>query len=146
MNIYNKHKCIRYLAIVLVIILAIPTNTSAVSDDQWSSRASNYLTSYSTYIYFNVTGVNYMDEIGSLNIKIYESTDKESWSLVKTYSHDSSSGMLGSNDYYHSGSVSYQGTIGRYYKAYVCIWAGKDGSGDTRFLWTNVVKATLLAG
>ena len=87
-----------------------------------------------------------MDEIGTLNIKIYESTDNSSWTWVKTYTHDKTSGMLGYNKIYHSGYVEYSGTIGRYYKAYVCIWAGKDGDGDTRYMWTGSQKATLFAG
>jgi hypothetical protein len=54
--------------------------------------------------------------------------------------------MLGYNDYYHSAHVEYSGTIGRYYKAYVCVWAGQDGEGDSRYFWTSPVKATLFAG
>lgn len=34
--------------------------------------------------------------------------------------------------------VSYQGIAGKYYKAYVCIWAGKNGSGDTRYMWATM--------
>ena len=87
-----------------------------------------------------------MDELGTLNIKIYESTDGENWTWVDTYKHDTTSGMLGYNKVYHSGHVDYQGTIGRYYKAYVCIWAGKDGTGDTRYMWTDIQRASLFAG
>jgi hypothetical protein len=54
--------------------------------------------------------------------------------------------MLGYNNYYHDGHVEYSGTIGRYYKAYVCVWAGKNGDGDTRYFWTPSEKATLFAG
>lgn len=148
---------IRLLALLLVILFLplIPVNATTETESS-SSRASYYLTSYNTYpynaalgkirIYFNVTGVDYMDEIGTLNIKILESTDNENWTWVKTYTHDKTSGMLGYNKIYHSGYVEYSGTIGRYYKAYVCIWAGKDGDGDTRYMWTGSQKATLFAG
>ena len=88
----------------------------------------------------------WMDEIGTLVIQVYESKDNENWTWVKSYSHDTSSGMLGYDKVYHSGYVEYSGTIGRYYKAYVCIWAGKDGAGDTRYMWTQPKKATLFAG
>ena len=34
-------------------------------------------------------------------------------------------------------TLTYNGTAGKYYKAYVCIWGGKDGDGDTRYFWTS---------
>ena len=124
--------------------------------DSLPSRASDYLTSYNTYLYngslgkiqiwFSVTGVEYMDDIGVLTIQVYESTDKENWSWVETYKQASTSGMLAHDTIYYSHYVQHQGTIGRFYKAYVTIWAGKDGSGDTRYMWTDIKKATLFAG
>lgn len=87
-----------------------------------------------------------MDEIGALEIQLYESKDNENWTWVKTYDYTDYSDMLGYNDYYHAGHIEYNGTLGRYYKAYVCVWAGKNGDGDTRYFWTNVEKATLFAG
>ena len=144
-----------FLLIVLTLSLLVPTNAFATETDEAVPRASYYLTSYNTYIYpdawgkiqvwFTVTGVDYMDEIGTLTIQLYESKDNETWTWVKTYTHDASSGMLGYDKIYHSGHVEYSGTIGRYYKAYVCIWAGKDGDGDTRYMWTQPKKATLFA-
>ena len=83
-----------------------------------------------------------MDEIGVLSIKLYESTDNSTWTRVKTYSYENYSSMLAYDDYVHSSCVSYQGVAGRYYKAYVCIWAGKNGGGDTRYMWTSSKKAT----
>lgn len=151
----TKHtRLIRIVVALLLLTLIIPSNTQA-SEFDVAPRASYYLDSYNTYIYrsgwgkiqvwFSVTGVDYMDEIGTLTIKIYESTDNETWTWVKTHKYESSAGMLGYDKIYHSGHIEYQGTIGRYYKAYVTIWAGKDGNGDTRYMWTDVQKATLLA-
>lgn len=146
----------KVVSLLLVLFLLAPGNAYAADDIATAPRASYYLTSYNTYIYnaswgkiqvwFDVTGVNYMDDIGVLTIKVYESTDNETWTWVKTYKHDTTSGMLAEDTVYHSGYVEYQGTIGRYYKAYVTIWAGKDGGGDTRYMWTQPKKATLLAG
>ena len=152
----NKHSTfIRMIAVLLVFIIISPSFMCATATTN-SPRASYYLDSYNTYmynaafgkmqVYFDVTGVEYMDEIGTLNIQIFESTDQENWTWVKTYTHDTTSGMLGYNKMYYSGHVDYAGTIGRYYKAYVCIWAGKNGDGDTRYYWTQVQKATFFAG
>ena len=83
-----------------------------------------------------------MDEVGALRIEIYESSDNSTWTYKKTFSHASYSNMLKQDAICHMDCVTYQGTIGKYYKAYVCIWAGKDGSGDTRYFWTSSKKAT----
>ncbi len=139
-----------FLVLIFVFSVVSPASATAVTP-----RASDYLMSYSAYIYpagwgkvqvwFSVDGVDYMDEIGSLSIQIYESKDQETWTWVETFLHDDCAGMLGYNNHYHSGHVEYAGTIGRYYKAYVCVWAGKDGDGDTRYFWTSPKKATLFA-
>lgn len=156
MDTFKQKSFIRAIALFLIIATLIPTNAHAVSDETITPRASDYLISYNTYIYpsglgkiqvwFSVTGVEYMDDIGALTIQIYESSDNETWTWKKTYRHDTTAGMLGHDNHYHSGYVEYSGTIGRYYKAYVTIWAGKDGGGDTRYMWTLPKKATLFPG
>lgn len=147
----QKSLFLKVIAIILVISTIFPVNAIAAD-----TRASDYLTAYSAYLYpagwgkiqiwFEVDGTNYMDEIGALEIQLYESKDNENWTWVKTFDYTDYSSMLGYNNYYHDGYVEYNGTIGRYYKAYVCIWAGKDGDGDTRYFWTPSEKATLFAG
>ena len=137
--------------LLLIVVFVLPINVFAVEP-----RASDYLEAYGAYIYpagwgkvqvwFDVDGTNYMDEIGALEIQLFESKDNETWTWVKTFEHQDYSGMLGYNDHSHAGHVEYNGVIGRYYKAYVCIWAGKDGDGDTRYFWTPTEKATLFAG
>ena len=149
-------KAIRMIALCLTLLILVPSNVNATTSFSINPRASDYLNSYNAYlhqsgwgkiqVWFDVTGVDYMDDIGVLTIKVYESTDNETWTWVKTYKHDTTSSMLGTNKIYHSGHVEYQGTIGRYYKAYVTIWAGKNGDGDTRYYWTDIKKATLLPG
>ena len=147
----QKHLLLKVVALILIVACVSPISTMAVEP-----RASDYLSSYGAYIYpagwgkvqvwFDVDGTNDMDEIGALQIKLYESKDNETWTWVKTFDYTDYSGMLGYNDHFHAGHVEYNGVIGRYYKAYVCVWAGKNGNGDTRYFWTNTEKATLFAG
>lgn len=147
----KKHLILRIAAIILLVAIVLPMNAMAVEP-----RASDYLSMYTAYIYpagwgkvqvwFSVTGTGDMDEIGALEIRLYESKDNETWTWLKTYDYTDYPGMLGYNNYYHDGHIEYNGTIGRYYKAYVCIWGGKDGDGDTRYFWTTPKKATLFAG
>lgn len=152
----NRSILFKVVSLLLIIVFLVPSVTYATEEENTLQRASYYLSSYNTYtynaalgkirVYFHVKGVDYMDDIGALDIKVYESTDNENWTWVKTYKHNTTSGMLGHNELYYSSYIEYSGTIGRYYKAYVCIWAGKDGNGDTRYMWTDVSKATLFAG
>lgn len=147
---------LRLTALLLAAALVLPLPITAAAADDAAPRASDYLTSYNSYIYpagwgkvqvwFTVTAADDMDDLGVLKIQLYESTDGgETWSWVTTYTHTSDTSLLGHDDYYYSGHVEYNGTIGRYYKAYVCIWAGRDGGGDTRYIWTQPKKATLFA-
>ena len=136
--------------VILILAFVLPSNVFALE-----TRASDYLEAYSAYIYpagwgkvqvwIEVDGTGYMDEIGALEIQLFESKDNETWTWVKTFGYTDYSDMLGYDDFSHTGHVEYNGTIGRYYKAYVCVWAGKDGAGDTRYFWTSPKKATLFA-
>lgn len=147
----RKSLFVKITALLLVLVFICPVHTGALEP-----RASDYLTSYNAYpyaagwgkiqIWFDVTGVTYMDDIGALTIQIYESTDNTNWTWVESFTNATTPSMLCQNDYYYQSHVEYQGVIGRYYKAYVCIWAGKDGGGDTRYFWTGPIKATLFAG
>ena len=146
----KSSRVVRIVSLLLIITLILPVSVMATEP-----RSSLYLHSYSAYIYpsgwgnvqvwFDVDGTGYMDEIGALNIKLYESTDNETWTWVDTFHYTDYPAMLGYDDFSHYGHVEYNGTIGRYYKAYVCVWAGKDGDGDTRYFWTPAEKATLFA-
>lgn len=146
---YSKSSLLKSTALVLAFILVATVPVSAATINPAIPYASYYLDAYNTYIcdmdngeiqiWYEVAGTGYMDEIGVLSIKLYESSDNSTWTRVKTFSYENYSTMLAEDDYYHCSYVSYQGTAGKYYKAYVCIWAGKNGSGDTRYMWATMV-------
>lgn len=149
---HRNIKFFRLIAIFLVAVMIIPIQAHASTVEYIEPRASYYLDSYQAYVYpagsgeiqvwFSVTADNYMDDLGALSIEIYESTDNSTWTYKTTFRHTSYPNMLGHDDYFYMDHISYQGVKGRYYKAYVCIWAGKDGGGDTRYYWTSSKKAT----
>ena len=136
---------------LLAVILILPAGVNAANAESVQPRASYYIEAYSGYVYpagdgevqvwFTINGTDYMDEIGTLTIYLYESTDNQTWSLVQTYEHADNPGMLDTNDWYHSGHVSYQGVAGNYYNAYIDFWAGKDGGGDSRLYRTGPDRA-----
>ena len=143
-----KSLFIKMVTLCLVFALAAPVGVSAATVEAITPRASYYLDAYNTYIcemgggrieiWYEVDGTGDMDEIGVLSIYLYESMDNSSWRWVKTFQHENYSSMLAYDDWSHISCVSYQGVPGRYYKAYVCIWAGKDGDGDTRYMWAKM--------
>lgn len=136
---------IKVTALILVFLFVTPCIVSATTSEPIQPYASKYLTSYNTYIcdlgngniqvWFDVMGTGTMDEIGVLSIILYEVNSDGSLTRVKTFLHENYSSMLITDDYYHCSYVSYQGFSSKTYKAYVCIWAGKNGSGDTRYMW-----------
>ena len=148
----NYFTLFRLVAVIMVMALTLSMGVSAATVETVQPRASDYLNSYNAYVYpagsgkvqvwFTVTGTNYMDTLGALTIRIYESTDNSNWTWVKSFSNGNYPSMIGYDDYYHSGHVDYQGVAGRYYRAYVTIWAGKDGDGDTRYFYTSSKLAT----
>lgn len=139
----------RVIALVFVLTIITPCTVFAAGGDSLQPYASKYLTAYSGYVYnpgtgtvqvwFDVMGTGDMDEIGTLSIMLYESTDGSTWTWVKTFLHESTPSMLTYDDYYHSSHVTYSGIAGRHYKAYICFWAGKGGAGNTRYLWVYEV-------
>ncbi len=134
-----KRKITSILAMVIAITLCLaPTATAA-------TNASMYLNSYLAYIYpegdgdmsiwFEVQGTETMDEIGVLSIRLQEqSSTSSTWATVKTFSYTNYSNLLGYDDNFYYSSVDYSGKAGYSYRAYVTVWAGQDGSGDSRVI------------
>jgi hypothetical protein len=148
----NKRKnLLRIIAVVLILSLITPTNALAATPEAVAPLASDYLVSYTSYIcpmgggkleiWFEVNCTNDWGNIGVLMIRLYESIDNSTWTQVKTFRHTNYPNMLDHNDSFHMDYVPYYGISGRYYKAYVTIWAGSDTVGDTRYIWTPVEKA-----
>lgn len=145
----SKFFIVKLISLCLVLALISPCYANAAVITPVQPLASNYLDSYNTYIckmgggeiqiWFEVMADTDMDELGVLSIKLYESSDNVSWTRVKTFLHEDNSSMLIEDDFFHCSYVSYQGSANKYYKAYVCIWAGKDGGGDTRYMWATMV-------
>ena len=145
----SKTILVKCIILCLVFAFVIPAPANAATVEPIMPMASYYLDSYNTYIcdigngnieiWFSVMGTGDMDEIGTLSIYLYESSDNSTWTWVETFQHEHYSSMLAYDDWCHTSCVSYQGTAGKYYKAYVCIWAGKNGDGDTRYMWARMV-------
>ena len=114
-------------------------------------NSSSYLTRSSAYlwaegdgkisIWFDVTGTGTMDEIGALTIILQKSSNETTWSTVKTFSYSDYPNMMEYDSVDCVSGVYYSGTEGMYYRAYVTVWAGKDGNGDSRQILSATVQA-----
>lgn len=146
----TKSILLKIVVLCLVFALSVPVTAYATESNTISPYASYYLDTYNTYIcrvgssgqiqiWFDVMGTGTMDDIGVLSIVLYESSDNSNWSYVDTFLQEDYESMLIEDDWCHSSYVPYQGSTNKYYKAYVCIWAGKNGSGDTRYMWATMV-------
>lgn len=149
MKMQKKTLCVRIITLMVALTLMVPGTVLAAESEMVIPYGSLYLSGYNSYIcdmgrgemqiWFEVMGTGYMDEIGVLSIQLYESTNNTTWTRVKTFLYENNPGMLEYNDYHYMSHVTYQGIAGRYYKAYVCVWAGKDGKGDSRYIWSTMV-------
>lgn len=146
----RRNHLIRFVAIILAISLLAPMAAHAATPEATMPRASDYLAEYAAYIcamgggdleiWFEVTGTRTWADIGVLTIYLYESTDNSNFYWVDTFHFSDYPNMLWHNDFVCVDHVDYDGVPGRYYKAYVQIWAGPVDGGDTRYIWTPVER------
>lgn len=127
MKRYIKYIC---LILSLAMLLAVPTYATETVGPRSSSffmRSSVYLyeTSGTTFqAWFEVTGVRTMDKIGAKEIKIQRSSDNENWTTVATYSMDNYySTLICEDTAVHAACVTYTGTRGYYYRAFIKLYA-----------------------
>ena len=148
----KRNFIVKLVSVILVIALMAPISVSAAMPETAMPMASDYLMGYTAYIcamgggdleiWFEVTGTGFQEYLGVMSIYLYESTDNVNWYWVKTFQHEDYCQMLLTNAYFVMDHVDYEGVAGRYYKAYVGIWGGPDDTGDARYIWTDVERAT----
>ena len=120
--ISHARRCVALLLAIFLILPAIPASAA----DALQPRASDYLEYYNAYIscadggvikvYFQIVGTCELDELGVLELQLYESTDNTNWVWVATYASADYSNLMGHNEASYSSYVTYtQGISGRYY-------------------------------
>lgn len=141
-----KKKLTKLVALLLLVALCVAPSMAYAAE----ARASAYLDSYSAYVYragggqlqvwFDINAAGTVDDVGALTIILQSSSDGSTWSHVKTYQYTTYTNMMAHNTYYHNSHVNYYGaSTSLYYRAYVTVWAGKDGGGDSRQVVTRTV-------
>lgn len=148
----KSHFLVKLIALALIISLCAPIGAQAAMPETIQPMASAYLMDYTAYIcamgdgdleiWWEVCGTGTWADVGVLSIYLYESTDNTNWEWVKTFQFTTYENMLAHNTYFCMSHVDYDGVPGRYYKAYVHIWAGPEDGGDGRYIWTPVERCT----
>ena len=142
-------KTYHFIAIILIISVLFSISAIAAYIPPDSPDASAYISSYSVSIInggsgklkvdFAVTGTGVMSRIGATCIKIY----KCNGSYVGTIWHTDSgrSGMMKSNDYYHTDVETYTVTPGSYYVV-VTVYAKNSSGSDALSVTTGCKTIT----
>ena len=148
----KSHFLVKLIAIILVVSLCVPIGAQAAMPETVQPMASAYLADYTAYIcamgngdleiWWEVTGTRTLADIGVLSVSLYESSDGSNYYWVKAFSFTNHPNMLWHNDFFCVDHVDYEGVPGRYYKAYVHVWAGPEDGGDGRYIWTPVERCT----
>lgn len=131
-------RLIKVLCFCMAAVMLFTTTAFAAE-----SRASNFFAMTSTYIdrisgseldiWFDVTAVGEMDELGVREIRLQRSTDKRNWSTIKTYLMEDYGEMICEDTFAHADYVTYSSASSSYYyRAYVIFYA-KDSRGIGEF-------------
>ena len=121
------------LVLVFLMVLSIPANAV-----EFVARGSDYFGARSCYlwktsstqfqVWFDVTAMGTMDELGTSTIKVQRSSDGENWEDMQTYRKADYANMIHEDTARHASYVTYTGAqTDYYYRAYVCFYA-KDGT------------------
>ena len=142
MKRFTKYVC---LILSLVMIMALPAQAA----ENENARSSSYFMRSSVYLYetssttfqawFDVTAVRTMDKIGASEIKIQRSSDNENWSTMKTYSMANYSNLIATNTAGHESCVTYTGTSGYYYRAFIKLYAEDETGTATWSRYTSSI-------
>lgn len=128
-------KITRFICVLLIFVMLFSTAVFASED-----RASNYFGITSAYlsripggfeIWFDVTAMGTMDQLGAKTVVVQRSSDGSSWTPVKTYTKEAYPEMIRTNFAAHTCCLTYTATAGYYYRAVVTFYAKKGtGSGE----------------
>ena len=125
--------------ICLILVFAMVFSTTAFAAEVPEPRASNFFAYSSVYfwhvsgnqyqIWFDVTAVSGMNELGASKIRVQRSTDLENWTTVKTYTKANYPQMTTtSTTGTYANCVNYYPADGYAYRAVVELYA-KNSSG-----------------
>ena len=141
---------IRILSFVMAFALLL--TTPAFAAETVTPRASNFFGYSSSYfddvagsrvdVWFDVTALGTMDELGASKIKVQRSTDLDNWTTVQTYYKADYSQMTDTNTVTHAACVPFYPSNGYYYRAVVTLYAKNSSGSATMTSYSQVLDLT----
>lgn len=137
---------LRYVCafMAVVLLLAVPVHA-----EEAAPRASSFFMSYDSSLYkaaynkievwFDVVAVEGMDELGVSSIKVQRSADGTTWETMRVYEPGVYKQMICENTSFHCDYVSYTGTPGYYYRAYVTFYAKNSTGYGKRYQYSETI-------
>lgn len=141
-------QCVRIVSTILIIslILSIPVYAT----EEATPWGSSFFTSYDPYIYyesgstfeiwFDVVAARRMEELGVNKIKIQVSSDGSNWETATTYYPEDYPQMICENTVFHADYVTYTGSIGYYYRAYITFYAKNSTGIGELYAYTQTIR------
>ena len=132
------------IAICLVLVLSLIGTVVAYAQTESNAYISSFGGAVSVAndgtvtVNFGTHGTDLMDKIGAYAISIYENGQ-----FRKTYFATNplyTATMMGTDDYDFYGYVTYAGTKGKTYQAYITHYAELDGGFGTESMWTDIAN------
>ena len=143
-------KITRFAAIIVILglMLAMPANAQSTAEPRGSAFFGSYGTDlYKTgtrvfQIWFDVVAnAATMQVLGTSEIVLYRSADRQSWTKMRTYTMDTYTEMVDQNTSYHAGYVTYNyATPGYYYRARITFYAKNSTGIGERDVYTEILQ------
>lgn len=135
-------------AVLFSVNTGIAASAAVQPEGDASIQASYYLDSYTAwtsigsdskvYVYYSANATDTVARLGA-KLVVVQVKDAGVWKNVLVKSGTVANGMLAQNRTSHGGTVVYQGTAGKTYRAVVTIYGGPASGGDSRIITTNSV-------
>lgn len=154
-----KYKMKKFAAFCVILSLCISTTIAFAAAPELIEpteislkRASDYLSSYSSwlgvgssksgtvYVYYDVDATRTMDKVGITHVAI-QYQNGSSWITEKSIIGAVSNGMIRENYHGHYGTVTFNGTSGKTYRAVITFYAALGDGSDSRTLTTASIVA-----
>ena len=137
--------------VCLMLVLCTVFSVTVFAETVTEPRASSYIAAHDTFLYktyanqfqvwFDVTACTSVTHLGVSKIEVYQSSDKEEWTKMKTYNYEDYPEMMDYNSGSHTGYVTYTYAVpGCYYKAYVTFYAKNSTGTGKIFRYTAILK------
>lgn len=141
----------RFIRLVcFVLVMTVCLATPAAAAEEVSTWSSSFFTCHSAYlwkvsdsefrVWFDVTAVKGMEELGASVIKVQRSTDNENWTTMSTYKKAVYPQMVAYNTGNHCSYVTYYGTSGYYYRALVTFYAKNSSGTGEYYYYTSSIQ------